>query len=577
MIKQYFTAIDDQGKVHIPQIEAQDNGFVLTFHKETLENVKQLRMLPELAKAKAGDPGFLITPRNIEMSGDLLVRFVPSEDLHYSYGLPIMSCYGVKTPEVTALVRIRRDYKYTFEYTVTDGVYSLETVFDFTKNDPVYKDIQIEVIPLKADATLGDFAAAERELRLRRGEITTLAEKCQRPAVEYARKYPLIRIRMGWKQSPSPVLHQTPENEPEMHTVVTFARVRDIADALKAQGVEGAELQLVGWNKGGHDGRFPQLMPPEEKLGGMEELKKTIAYVKSLGYRISLHTNTIDAVEIANTFTWDDIVVTREGEYFQCGHYSGGYAYHVCLEKQLKNAKRDLPEVAQLGLDGLHFTDVISIVVPDTCCSQAHPCYTAEGIRLAQENIHYTRELFGGFSSEGCMDFTLKELDYGLYVSFGDGFAKANIPVTDTLIPFFELTYHGILLYNPTSPTVNYPIKTPADKLTFRMRGGRPSFYFHSKFRYGEPNWMGDVDLVATDNASMNYAASLIAADLKEYEALQDLQLVYMRDYQVLESGIQVATYCDGTRMIGNFSDSEGHFEGYTLAPWGYVSDQIGG
>jgi len=430
------------------------------------------------------------------------------------------------------------------------------------------------ILPLKADATLGDFAAAERNHRLEQGEIVSLREKCQRPAAEYARKYPLIRIRMGWKQSPSPVLHQTPENEPEMHTAVTFARVRDIADSLKSHGVEGVELQLVGWNKSGHDGRFPQLMPPEEKLGGLEEMKKTIEYVKSLGYRISLHTNTIDAVEVANTFTWDDIVVTREGEYFQCGHYSGGYAYHVCLEKQLKNAKRDLPEVAQLGPNGLHFTDVISIVIPDSCHAKEHPCYTADGIRLAQENIHFTSELFGGFSSEGCMDFALKEMYYGLYVSFGDGFGKKHIPVTDTLVPFFELTYHGIVLYNPTSPTVNYPIKTPKDKLTFYMRGGRPSFYFHSKFRYGEPNWMGDIDFVTTDNASMNYATALIAEEAEKYARVADLQLVYMKDYIVYENGVEEAIYCNGKRMIGNFNDEPVNFRGHTLKPWELVIEE---
>lgn len=564
-----FTAVDENGREYLFASARKDNIISLTLKKETIKDVKKLHVLPKLAKAKAGDNGFFITPRNLEMNGDLLVRFEDKADAHYEYGLPVMSCYGVKTPEVCALVRIERNYKYSIVLDIKDGCYSLETVFDFTKNDPVYDDIRIEILPLTADATLGDIAAAERQLRLDRGEIVPLSEKCKRDAVEYARKYPLIRIRMGWKQSPSPVLHQTLENEPEMHAVVTFARVRDIADALKAQGVAGAELQLVGWNVSGHDGRFPQLMPPEEKLGGLEELKKTIAYVKSLGYRISLHTNTIDAVEIADSFTWDDIVVTREGEYYQCGHYSGGYAYHVCPEMQLKNAMRDLPEVAELGLNGLHFTDVISIVVPDTCCSKAHSCYTAQGIALAQENIHYTRELFGAFSSEGCMDFALKELDYGLYVSFGDGFGKRMIPVTDTLVPFFELTYHGILLYNPTSPTVNYPIKTPADKLTFRMRGGRPSFYFHSKFRHGEPNWMGDIDLVASDNASMNFAAKVIADGLREYEAVRDLQLTYMANYEVLDGGIEVATYCDGTRIVGNFSDSEGSFEGHVIAPYG--------
>lgn len=571
MNKQYFTAVDGAGNVHIPHIEEKNGRYLLTFFKETLEGVQTLHLLPLLAKAKVGDEGFFVTPRNIGMSGDLLVRFVPKEDMCYAYDRPIMSCYGIQTAEVSALVRIERNYKYSFAFRVEKGVYSLETVFDFTKNDPVYDDIRIEVVPLDSNATLGSFAAAERECRLERGEILPLSEKCQRSAVEYARKYPLVRIRMGWKQSPSPVLHQTEENEPEMHSVVTFARVRDIADALKTQGVEGVELQLVGWNKSGHDGRYPQLMPPEEKLGGMEELQKTIAHVKALGYRISLHTNTIDAVEIANTFTWDDIVVTREGEYFQCGHYSGGHAYHVCPHKQLKNAMRDLPDVAELGPNGLHFTDVISIVVPDTCLSKDHPCSTAEGIRMAQENIRYTRALFGGFSSEGCMDFALKELDYGLYVSFGDGFGKKNIPVTNMLIPFFELTYHGILLYNPTSPTINYPIKTPADKLTFFLRGGRPSFYLHSKFRCGEPNWMGDVDLVATDNASMNFAVSCIADAAREYEALRDLQLVYMRQYDVLAEGIEVATYCNGTRIVGNFSQKEQTYDGVVLEPYGYA------
>lgn len=564
-------ALDELGKRHIPQVEDRDGMILLTFKKETLREVKQLHMLPALATARAGEAGFFITPRNIEMNGDLLLRFQTHEDAHYVYDAPIMSCYGIKTPRACMLVRIRRDYKYQFVLDIKDGVYSVHTLFDFTKNDPVYEDICIQLLPLDANATLGDMAAAEREYRLQAGEIVTLQEKCAREAVEYARKYPLIRIRMGWKQSPSPVLHQTPENEPEMHVVVTFARVRDIADSLKAKGVEGAELQLVGWNIGGHDGRFPQLMPPDEKLGGMEELKKTIEHVKKLGYRISLHTNTIDAVEIADSFTWDDIVVNREGEYAQIGHYSGGLAYHVCLEKQLKNAKRDLPEVAELGLNGLHFTDVISIVIPDTCCSSEHPCYTAQGIALAQENIHFTRELFGAFSSEGCMDFTLKELDYGLYTSFGDGFGKRIIPVTDLQVPFFELTYHGILLYNPTSPTVNYPIKTPADKLTVFMRGGRPSFYFHSKFRYGEPNWMGNVDFVATDNGSMDYATGLIAESLKEYAPFADLQLTYMRDYEVLDNGIHIATYYDGTRIVGNYSDTAQDYEGQKLLPYGYI------
>ena len=83
------------------------------------------------------------------------------------------------------------------------------------------------------------------------------------------------------------------------------------------------------------------------------------------------------------------------------------------------------------------------------------------------------------------------------------------------------------------------------------------------------PNWMGDADLTAWDNASMQEAAGMIAASAKEYESVRDLQLVYMKEYEVLEGGIEVATYCNGTRIVGNFSEKPATFEGRTLEPFG--------
>ena len=58
---------------------------------------------------------------------------------------------------------------------------------------------------------------------------------------------------------------------------------------------------------------------------------------------------------------------------------------------------------------------------------------------------------------------------------------------------------------------------------------------------------MGDVDLVATDNASLDHAAQLIADAIRENEDLRDLQLTYMTDYELCGNGIEVATYGDGT------------------------------
>ncbi|MBQ2757088.1 MAG: hypothetical protein IJF31_01260 [Clostridia bacterium] len=565
-------AVTDKGKQLPFAVQKLGGGYLLTLKREMLQGVKQLRALPALSAANAGDEGYWLLPRNISMSGDILTRFLPREDLVYTYSRPIMSCYGIKKTETCCLVRVERNYYYQFEAEVKEGVYTLSVLFDFTDRDRPYDDIRIEILPLALDADYNDMARAEREVRLARDEIVTLAEKCRRPAVEYARKYPVVRIRMGWKPSPSPVLHQTEATEPDMHVACDFARVRDIADEMKRRGVAGAELQLVGWNRSGHDGRYPQMLPADPRLGGDDEMKKTIAYVKALGYRISTHTNFIDAYPIGDTFTWDDVAKDREGNYIQIGHYSAGLAYHVCPIRQLKNARRDLPPVADMGENGLHYTDVVSIVIPDVCHDPAHPSNTANGILYAQKMVEYERGLFGGFSSEGAMDFAHKHLDFILYNTFGDGFAVASIPIADRLLPFFEITYHGTLLYNPTSPTVNYTLKAPRERLMLYMRGGRPAMYYYSKFRTGgAKNWMGECDLVCGDEAELTESVARIKQAADEYARLADLQLCFMLRYDYLDNGLEMATYENGTRIVGNFTDQPLSFEGCEVAAMDYA------
>ena len=567
-----FFAVDDKGNRLFFESSATEQGMILTLKKEDFVEAKSLRITATELWRPVGSEGYYLLPRHIRMMGDPVVEFISRPDMVYAYSRPLMSLFGIKTAEGASLIRVVRNYKYRMEIAVKSGVYSLSLLFDFSEanavSDPVYDDITLEIVDLPANASLGEFAKAERELRLARGEISLLAEKCRRAPVEYARKYPLIRIRMGWKESPCKIWHQNEQNEPDMYVACTFKTVRDIAHELKKQGVAGAELQLVGWNIGGHDGRFPQLFPADARLGGDEELKKTVEYVKQLGYRISLHTNLIDAYEIADTYDWNDIVVNRKGDYHHVGNYSGGMPYHTCLLKQVKNEARDYPAVAALGVNGLHFTDVISIVEPDACFNPDHPCTTAQGIRTVEQLCKTMQERFGGFSSEGTLDFALKYLDYALYVTFGDGFGDQDLPFCEKTVPFWELIYHGILLYNPTAPTVNFTVQPKRDQQTFFLRGGRPSFYFYSKFRTGTgKNWMGKNDLTAGSPEEITASVAAIAEGLKQYEPFADRQLVFMKDYEVLDNGLEVATYEDGVKIVGNFADEERWYEDCPVQP----------
>jgi len=568
-----YTATDEQGREYTFDVRRAGKSSFLTLPADKFKDAKELHILTSLSTAEAGDEGYYILPGSLRLKGSLQTFFTPREDCAFDVKDPTMTFYGIKKSDVCLLVRVERNYNLIFRGGVRGGKYFAEAYIDFAE-EPPYDDIRVEVVELPLDADYNDMAVAQRKLLLARGEIVTLAEKCRRPAAEYGRKYPLIRIRMGWKQSPCVVEHQTPETEPEMLVACDFARVRDIADALKAKDVEGVELQLVGWNIGGHDGRFPQLLPPDPRLGGEDEFKKTVEHVKSLGYRISLHTNTLDSYEIADTFDWNDAVLTRSGEHKLTGRLSGGIAYRVCLKRQWKNTLRDLPPVAEYGTDGLHFTDVISIVVPDVCHAVNHPCTTADGIIYAQRIMEYTRDLFGGFSSEGCMDFSMKYLDYGLYVTFGDAFRRIEPPICDRYIPMFELIYHGITLYNPMSATVNYVVKDPASRLMANMNGGRPTFYFYSSFKSGGAvNWMatGSADLTSGTDAELDRSASIVAEGEREYRALRDRQLLFMNRYDFITDTLHVATYSDGSRMVGNYSDTPATYEGVEITAYGYV------
>ena len=223
-------AVAGDGRILNAETRRSGDRTFVRIKKEELPKDGTVRVFGEFTSASSGDAGWYLLPRNIGMMGDFCVFFREREDVSYVFSKPVMSLFGIKKPGLCALVRIERNYKYSLSVTLRGGAYSLEAVFDFSAHDRPYEDLRFEVIELDPDSGYADMARAERKTRLDRGEITPLTEKCERPPVEYASRYPLIRIRMGWKESPSPVLQQTPENEPPMHVACDFARVRDIAD-----------------------------------------------------------------------------------------------------------------------------------------------------------------------------------------------------------------------------------------------------------------------------------------------------------------------------------------------------------
>ncbi len=550
-----FYALDETGK----RYDFEQAGDKYTLPCKLFADAKELTVCCDAFDAAAGEAGYYLLPPSRHIKGAPLTYFKVREDSEINVHDVNLSHFAVAKAEAVYLVMVERVYKYHCVGACRDNRYRVTLTFDFTEQPPA-DDITLEVFSLAADTDYNGVAKFVRELRLARGEVRTLKEKCaERSALDYARRYPLIRIRMGWKPMPCEVPHQTLENEPPMYVACTFARVRELADELKRQGVEGANLCLVGWNQKGHDGRWPQMFPVEESLGGEEELRKTIAYVQSLGYMITCHTNSNDCYEIADIFDPDKLARLKDGT-LAGGKvaWSGGTCYHPCPQYQWENAQSLLPQVAELGFRGIHYIDVLSIIMPTACFDERHPCSTKEAMDHTLRILELASQQFGGISSEGCLDFTLGVLDYGLYDSFGKVPESAFF---DQLVPLWQLIYHGITLYNYNSKTVNYPIKSDAERIDAQLFDCLPTFYIYSKFvNTAGKNWMGEIDLVCDDEETLRESVAAIKQATDAY--LPDRQFLFIRSYEEPQAGIRVITYEDGSVAVGNDTDASFIWQG---------------
>ncbi|MDO4576215.1 MAG: DUF5696 domain-containing protein [Planctomycetia bacterium] len=537
------------------------------------------------ATARAGEPGFYV------FCNGLYGEFLPREkDQTYKNTQVIMPTFGVKTPRgamAVILTGMRYESQQWVEY--KEGRYRLFPVYVLDEEKP-YATIGIQFHRLGENATYADMAKVYRKYQLDRGVVRPLSERMkERPELAYAAGAVEVRIRQGWKPVPSPVGEQTPENEPPMKVAVTFDRCQQIIDAFQKEGIKHAEFCLVGWNKSGHDGRFPQLFPVEPKLGGEEKLRETIRKARDLGYLIVGHTSESGAYRIAaDAGRWDEnyLLIRKGGVIKSLRTWGGGNVYHTCPEAVFKRfAHEDYPQLRDLGFRGLHYIDVYSTVNPRTCYSTEHPL-TKEGFAEWTNRLFaYAGEALGGVGSEGGYDYCISHLDYGLYISFLDPAtqkddptrdkryapSKTLPPLCDRHTPFWQIVYHGIVLYNPFTHTTNYTIKDPIYRLKLVEYGGRPMFYFYSSFLSRGSNWMGDLDLHCGTDEELAASVSKIREGYEEFEKLKFLQTAFMENHEMLEPNLFCTTYSDGTRVVCNYNDVPKTCAGQTIPAMDYV------
>jgi len=408
------------------------------------------------------------------------------------------------------------------------------------------------------DADYSGMARVYRKYQLERGACVPLKERAaNNPYLKYAAEAMNVRIRLGMKPLPTPVMEQTLENEPEMVISCTFDRMKELIDEFKRQGIKKAEFCMIGWNLKGHDGRYPEMFPVEESLGGEEKLRELIKYGQDNGYQMTCHSNSSDAYSISSMWNEDDIIVLKNGEIsVDPNPWSGGRMYQLCPSVAEKQAKVLLPKIADLGFKGIHYIDVISLHPPRKCYSKKHFINKKQSTEINDRIMKLTKELFGGFSSEGAYDVNIGNLDYALLVhskTFG-----GDIPICDRVIPLWEIVYHGIVLHNTSWETASYNAYGVDENTEKRCLkniefGGRPQCYIHHGF-HGNKEELENGFTTATDEL-MTESVKRMKELHDDYEELSFLQYEFMEKHEEIDENVFRVTYSDGTEIIADYND----------------------
>ncbi len=527
--------------------------------------LKHLAVRPEFATATTGEDGYFVMP-----NGEIGTFHEQNGERSVKNYMP-MPVFGMKNPRATFVAIVTgMPYAYTLVTQAKAGAYAIFPRFEPT-GQAAYDDIAVEYHLLTGDqADYSGMARVYRKYQLDRKACVPLKERVKgRPELAYAAQSLAVRIRLGWKPMPTPVEEQTPGTEPPMKVAVTFDRVGEILDEFKRQGIGRAEVCLVGWNRKGHDGRFPQNFPVEEQLGGEAKLRQLIQKAQLMGFQIVCHSNSSDAYRVADVWDEEYIIKKPDGTLQKNAALSGGRMYDVCPRRAYERfAQKELRDIAALGFRGLHYIDVLTVVQPRACFDPRHPLNPNQSAGWVGKLMGEAQDVFGGSASEGGHDFCCGKLDYALYASI---VPPKPHPMVDRMVPFWQLVYHGIILSNPFPPTCNYTIKDAATRLMLVEFGGRPFFYFYSNYRDNNDAWMGKEDLTCADGRELAASVAKIKEGYDEFNALAYLQTEFMEKHETVAPEVFRTAFSDGTEIISNYRAAAFDYKGKTIKPRAYL------
>ena len=487
-----------------------------------------------------------------------------------------MPFFGMKTAKDKAWFAIVKGMRYETDdrLEATNGTYRLVVTLRLSEVEfNPYENWTVDFYELEGEnASYSGMGRLYRRWQLERNEVKPLRERVKgNAALAYAAESFFVRCKFGrcdrtkttqddWLKAMPPVLIEH-----------TFADFKDIMRRFKEIGIDKAEMCMVGFQKGGHDGPFPDIFPADERFGGEQGMIDAIAYGKSLGYRMSCHINQNNFYSNAKRWNLDDVAKDRDGFALKYTVYPGGQVYRSCWEVCCnKYVDKDIADEKNLGLNGLFHVDVTSAILPGVCHDPMHP-NNRKSMREWQLKVgEKVRAAFGGYSSECGIDHCAPMLDNALYISSYPGWHSQKSELVEGYFPIWHVIYSGIIMSQPFYATLDAPcLRDESSGKTDAVCGNE-----------GVTTYLGTPERRMLKVFELNGRPMFYYTDYKGlmpikrmydlWQPLKHLQFEFLDDHAEIAPDVFRSRYSNGEEVICNYTDKLFEYRGQTIETMAY-------
>jgi len=307
---------------------------------------------------------------------------------------------------------------------------------------------KLRVCFLPAGSDYNQIAKVYRAYVKANGEFVSLKQKIARnEKLAQLIGRPIVHTHIWYHVQPDSDAYKP--DRPELNDrKQTYAQVEEGLKTLRKNGLDRAVLHLDGWCKRGYDNQHPDVLPPNEELGGWEGMRKLQDTCHELGYFFGLHDQYRDYYYDADSFDEELAIHNADGSVPSHSFWYGGKQTVLCQTMAPDYVRRNYREFAANGIhpDNVYL-DVFSCVELDECF---HPSHIMNREMCAQSRAKCLSEVAAMgtlMQSEEGIDWAFPYLDFvhhAPHAPVEDWWKpdhRAGIPV-----PLLDLVYHDCLI-----------------------------------------------------------------------------------------------------------------------------------